>query len=348
MRRPFSILTRLLASLAIMLWALWGLGALSFQFPAAAPAPIVAGGLFALVMMAAMVCLWRPGGLTRLWRIPALAALTSLALVIWWGSILPSHQRQWIAELEHLPSITIAGDAMTVTNLRNFRWRSESDADRNWEARSFDLKGLTGVDVTLSHWSGEAIAHLIVSFVFVQGPPLALSIEVRREEGEAWSAIAGFFKRYELAYVAADERDLIGLRTHFRGEDVRIFQLRATPQQARDVLLAYVADINSLAKTPRWYDTIWVNCTTLAFGLSRNAGTDWGFRLPLDPRLLLTGHLPGYLQSLGALRADMTVAELVNASRITERARTVSLDDPAFSQKIRLGLPERMQAVAKQ
>ena len=113
-------------------------------------------------------------------------------------------------------------------------------------------------------------------------------------------------------------------------------------------VLAYVADINSLAKTPRWYDTIWVNCTTLAFELSRGAGSDWGFRLPLDPRLLLTGHLPGYLQSLGALRADMPASELVSASRISERAKQVSLDDPGFSQKIRLGLPERMQAVAGQ
>jgi hypothetical protein len=233
---------------------------------------------------------------------------------------------------------------MTVTNVRNFRWRSETTFDERWETRQFDLAKLEAADVFLSYWSGENIAHLIVSFVFADTAPLALSIEVRRKKGQAWSAIAGFFKSTELAYVAADERDLIGLRTHARGEDVRLFQLRATRAQARDVLMAYVADINDLAKTPRWYDTLTVNCTTLVFRLVRASDKNWGFGVPLDYRLLLNGHLPAYLQTLGALRSDIPLAELVARSRISERAKAISLDDPAFSAKIREGLPERMQA----
>lgn len=186
--------------------------------------------------------------------------------------------------------------------------------------------------------------HLIVSFVFTDGPPLAVSVEVRREKGEEWSSIAGFFKSTELAYVAADERDVIGLRTHVRGEDVRLYRLRATKTQARDVLMAYFADINSLAKTPRWYDTLTVNCTTLVFRLVRASGAGWGFAIPLDYRLLLTGRLPEYLQALGALRSDVPLPELARRSRISESARTISLDDPVFSAKIREKLPDRMRA----
>ncbi|MGL4727464.1 MAG: DUF4105 domain-containing protein [Bosea sp. (in: a-proteobacteria)] len=339
MRRLISFVLLLLVTLAGLVWAAWGAGALIYQLPFGGVLPKIGGGLFALIILAGIGGLWKGQ-----WRPARVALVASLGLLIWWGTILPRHDRDWIPELARLPEVEIAGERMSVSNLRNFRWRSETSFDERWETRAFDLAKLEAADVALSYWSGENIAHLIVSFVFADQPPLALSIEVRREKGEAWSAIAGFFKATELAYVAADERDLIGLRTHARGEDVRLFQLRATKQQARDVLMAYVADINDVAKTPRWYDTLTVNCTTLAYSLARASAGSWGFAIPLDYRLLMTGRLPAYLQSLGALRADMPLAELVSRSHVSERAKTISLDDPAFSAKIRESLPERMQA----
>jgi hypothetical protein len=339
MRRLAAFLVLLLTSLAGLLWAAWGFGALAYRLPFSAPLPQLAGGLFALIVLAAIGGLWR-----KTWRPAKLALLASLGLMIWWGTIHPRHDRDWIPELTRLAQIEMAGEIMTVSNLRSFRWRSETDFDEIWETRAFDLTKLDAADIALSHWSGEDIAHLIVSFVFTEGPPLALSVEVRREKGEVWSSIAGFFKSTELAYVAADERDVIGLRTHARGEDVRLYQLRATKAQTRDVLMAYVMDINNLTKTPRWYDTLTVNCTTLVFRLVRASATGWGFNIPLDYRLLLTGRLPEYLQSLGALRADMLPPEFARLSRISETAKTISLDDPAFSAKIRERLPDRMQA----
>jgi hypothetical protein len=343
MRRLLSFLGLALVTLIGLVWALWGMGALIHRLPAAQGLRWAAGVIFALLILAALAALWLSRWRGR-WRAIALAVLASASLMLWWGSIRPSHDRDWIPELARLPSVTIEGDRMKVTNLRNFRWRSETGFDEIWQIRDYDLAKLEAADIALSYWSGENIAHLIVSFVFADQPPLALSIEVRREKGEDWSAIAGFFKSTELAYVAADERDLIGLRTHHRGEDVRLFQLRATREQARDVLMAYVADMNDVAKNPRWYDTLTVNCTTLVFTLVRASGAGWGFAIPLDWRLLATGHLPAYLRSLGALRADMPLEELVARSRISERAKAISLDDPAFSAKIREGLPERMQA----
>jgi hypothetical protein len=330
-------------TLAGLLWALWGMGALIYRLPAPEGLRWAGGLAFALLILTALAGLWLRRWRGR-WRAILLAILASASLMLWWGSILPRHDRDWIPELARLPSLIIEGDRMTVENLRNFRWRSETSFDEIWQTREYDLGRLEAADIALSYWSGENIAHLIVSFVFSDQPPLALSVEVRREKGEAWSAIAGFFKSTELAYVAADERDLIGLRTHHRGEDVRLYQLRATKAQARDVLMAYAADINDVAENPRWYDTLTVNCTTLVFTLARHAGAGWGFAIPLDWRLLATGHLPAYLQSLGALRADMPLSELVARSRISERAKAISLDDPAFSAKIREGLPERMQA----
>ena len=310
------LLLKIVLTLAIVTAALWGGGLMAFRLPGAIGILGAAGFL-----IAAFAGLW--GVWTQDLRLVLSFAVVFLGLLGWWHGLKPSHQRDWIPELARLPEITRDGDILTVANLRDFRWRTEQDYDPRWESRRYDLSKLTGADLFLSYWSGETIAHLLLSFTFSDSTPLTISIEIRREKGEEYSALAGFFRSYEMAYVAADERDLIGLRTHARKEDTRLFRLAGTPQQARDVLLAYVADINRLAKEPRWYNTLTTNCTTVVY----------------DPRVLLSGYLPGYLRDIGAVRRDMPLAELVQRGRIGEAGRKLALDDPDFSAKIREGVP---------
>jgi hypothetical protein len=332
MGRLFCIVLKLLLTLAVLGAGLWGAGFLLFRL---AGASAIIGALgFGLAALAGLIGVW-----TNDARLPLGFAAVFVGLLSWWSSFQPSHERDWIPELARLPEIAREGDALTVTNLRHFRWRSEEDYDQRWETRRYDLAAITGADIVLTYWSGEAIAHLMVSFTFANSVPLTVSIEVRREKGEAWSALAGFFRSYEMAYVAADERDIIGLRTHARREDARLFRLSATAKQARDLLVAYIADINALSARPRWYNTLTTNCTTVVYHLVNSVSPGWSFSLPLDPRVLVSGYLPGYLQRIGALRQDIPLDELVRLSRIGDHARTLSLDDPAFSEKIRDGVP---------
>ena len=333
MRLLLSLPVRLLLSLAILACALWGAGFLIYRVPGAGGIAAAIG--FGLAGLAGLTGVW-----TGAPRLPLSFAMVFVGLLGWWSGFQPSHQRDWIPELARLPRMAVAGDSLTVTDLRNFAWRSESDYDQRWETRRYDLAGLSGADVFLSYWSGEAIAHLLVSFTFATSDPLTISIEVRRERGESWSALAGFFRSYEMAYVAADERDLVGLRSHARGEDVRLFRLRATPAQARQLLMAYADDINRLADQPRWYNTLTTNCTTVVFHMVRQLAQGWQLAVPADPRLLLSGYLPGYLQSIGAVRTDIPLDELVRRGRISERARAIPLDSPDFSTRIREGVPE--------
>lgn len=326
------IALRLLATLGILGATTWGAGLLIFRLPGATGTLAAIG--FGIAGLAGAFGLWSGAA-----RLPLSFAVLFLGLLGWWNGLVPSHDRAWIPELTRLPSIAREGDILTVSNLRNFNWRTETDYDERWETRRFDLSKVEGIDLYLSYWSGEAIAHLLVSFPFADQPPLTFSIEVRREKGEEWSALAGFFRSYEMAYVAAPERDLVGLRSHARKEDVRLFRIAATPAQARDVLLAYVADVNELAGRPRWYNTLTTNCTTVVYTLVGSVAPAWKFSLPLDPRVLLSGYLPGYLQRIGAVRSDIPLDELVRQARIGERARAISLNDPDFSKKIREGVP---------
>src|SRR6202012_4136312 len=119
------------------------------------------------------------------------------------------------------------------------------------EVRDYRLSRVSNVDLILSYWGCEAVAHLIVSFGFENGDRLDFSIETRKQRDEAYSTIAGFFKQYELAIVAADERDVVRVRSNVRGEDVRIYRLRMPPRYAQALLREYVAEANDVARAPR-------------------------------------------------------------------------------------------------
>jgi hypothetical protein len=332
MSRLFFVLLQILLTLAVLGTTAWGAGLLVFRLPGAIG---IAGAIgFGLAGLAGTIGIWSGAP-----RLPLAFAVLFVGLLGWWAGLKPSHERNWIPELAHLPQMSVAENQLTVTNLRHFTWRTESDYDQRWETRSYDLSRIRGADLFLSYWSGEAIAHLLLSFTFADSEPLTISIEIRREKGEEWSALAGFFRNYEMAYVVADERDLIGLRTQARGEDTRLFRLNTSPQQARELLLAYAADINRLAQEPRWYNTLTTNCTTVVYHLVGQVAPAWKFSLPLDPRVLLSGYLPGYLRDIGSVRQDMPLDELVKLSHIGEKARSLKPDSPEFSRVIREGVP---------
>ena len=133
----------------------------------------------------------------------------------------------------------IAGDRVTLRNIRDFDYRTETDFTPRYYDRTFDLQQLDSVDLIAVYWAGDAIAHIMVSFGFAGQDFVTFSIETRKERTEGYSAIKGFFKQYELIYVVGDERDLIGVRTTYRQprEDVYLYRTRIPPERARSLFL---------------------------------------------------------------------------------------------------------------
>jgi Domain of unknown function (DUF4105) len=154
----------------------------------------------------------------RRWRWRALGIYLVLfgALVVWWRGIEPSNDRDWQTDVAVQSRATIEGDVVTLHNIRNFDYRSETDYTPAYYDKRFELSKLVGVDLVAVYWMGPAIAHTFVSFAFADGEHLAISIETRKEKGEGYSTIKGFFRQYELFYVVADERDVLRLRTNYR------------------------------------------------------------------------------------------------------------------------------------
>jgi hypothetical protein len=113
-------------------------------------------------------------------------------LLGWFRSIEPSNERDWQADVAKLASATIDGDIVTVRNIRNFDYRSETDYTPAWYDKRYDLRQLEGVDVVAVYWMGPHIAHVFLSFAFAGGDHLAISIETRKEKGRVVLHAAGF------------------------------------------------------------------------------------------------------------------------------------------------------------
>jgi hypothetical protein len=270
----------------------------------------------------------------RRWHVFAVYATSAALFLVWWATITPTNNRNWAPAVARTASATIDGDRLVINNVRNFTWHSDTDFGERWEQRTYHLSEVTDVDLIMSYWAGEAIAHTIISFGFNNSTMLAFSIETRKESHEVYSSIAGFFKQYELVVVAADERDVVRVRSNVRGEDVRIYRLRMTPDNARLLLREYVDEINDIARTPRFYNTLTSNCTVLIFDMVRVVHPG----LPLDSRVLLSGYLPQYVYDLGAIDTSVPFERLCELSKIHERAAQADAD-PNFSARIREGIP---------
>ena len=177
---------------------------------------------------------------------------------------------------------------------------------------------------------GDAIAHILVSFVFANSPPLTVSIETRKEAGEAYSTLLGFFKRYELVYVVSDERDLIGLRTNVRAdppEDVYLYRTRMPPANAQRLFMEYLRQINELHEQPAFYNTATSNCTTQAL-VNNRVNSDVSL---LSWKILLSGYMPELVYERGGLDSSLPFEELHRRSRINDAARAAGLAAPDFS-----------------
>ncbi len=325
-----AIVGILLAILVIAPLGLWSALALWFRLPAPEAVRALAAAIAAAAAIATMIALF-----SRFrWRALGGFGLAFAVVGVWWSTIVPPLDGDWAPDVARQTTGAVNGDILTLSDLRDFDWRTDDDFTQRWEARSYDLSKLDSLDLILSYWAGPKIAHLIMSFGFSDGQVLAWSIEVRREKDGVYSPLADAFRSHTLVYLATTERDSVRLRANVRGEDVRLYRLRASPAAIRALLLGYVDEANELKRQPAWYNSITTNCSTAVSRMIRSLGG----ALPFDWRLIVNGFMPGFLYDHGAVNTSMPLAELMERARIDERARAAD-QLPDFSRLIRVGVP---------
>jgi hypothetical protein len=322
-----KLLFALLVFVAFLLTA-WAAAALYFDFQVASlQLPLAV--LYLVLMLGGFFCLRH-----RAIRVLVLFA-GFVVVAFWWFSLKPTNHRNWQPDNAQTAWADIDGDHITIHNFRNCSYVTELDYTCQWETRSFDLANLTGADIFITWWGPTLIAHPITSFDFGPQGHVPVSIETRDVVGQSYSAVRGFFRQYELAYIVSDERDVVRLRTNFRkDEEVYLFRTTVRPEFARKIFLAYLQRVNELHNNPEWYNALTNNCTTnidVSASEARDRKTVW------DWRVLLNGKMDEMMYENGALVTGGLSLPALKAQAHINAAAKAADDSPDWSQLIRVG-----------
>lgn len=245
----------------------------------------------------------------------------------------PSNDRDWMVPQARMPAIEFDGDSVRIRDIRDFVYHSADDFTPRYHDATYPLDELETVWFILSpferEWRGPA--HTFLSFGFRDGRYLGISVEARREVGEEYSILKGALGRFELMYVVAEERDLIGLRAVTWEDPVYVYPIRATPEQVRQVFVHLLERAEHLRRTPRYYNTFTDNCTTnILDAVNRVASEPISFGW----EILFPGFSDRIAHERGLIDTELSLDGARRRFEVNDRARAaIGADD--FSERIR-------------
>lgn len=243
----------------------------------------------------------------------------------------PSNERDWTLDQKILPTISIEGDAITIKDIRNFTYKTTSEYTPGYYDRTFSLQQVETVWFLVEPFSQRGAAHTLLSFGLNDGTYIAVSVEIRKEKGESFSAFRGLIREYELSYVIADERDVIKLRSNYRKDKVYLYKVQTTSEKAQTLFLDMITRAKGLKEKPEFYNTLVNTCTT---NIVSHVNTLTPNKIPFSFKVLLPAYSDELAYKLGLLDTSIPFAELKERHLINARAEEFA-DDPDFSKKIR-------------
>ncbi|MDR3621461.1 MAG: DUF4105 domain-containing protein [Paludisphaera borealis] len=313
--------------LASSLIAVWMVGAIYYDMCGGAKwARWVA--LAWAVGVIAVLAAWRP-----LWQ-PIVALLgAEFLFLVWWFRLEPTNDREWDPNAAVLPRAVRADDAVTIENVRNLEYHSLDDSTPRYEARTYHLSSIKGVDVIFFDWGNGFLGHPALIFDFGPDGRICMSIEARLPKGQKYSVVRSLYRQQELIFVAADERDVILRRTKYsQGQWAYLYHLNSTVVELTEVFLDYVNTINQLYESPRWYHVLFTNCTTSFYKLpSTRVRWDW--------RVIANARLDRALYNDGRLDRTLPFKELRRLACLNDIADTAPAS--GFGDHIRRELERR-------
>ena len=323
-----QIIAQVAAAILILLCWIWGGLALFVAGPESAWLKYLLLTIFVLALPLALYLD------LAFWQKLLSLMLVFAFLMTWWVPMKATNDKNWAPELARIPYGGIEDNVLVLHNVRNFKYTSRTEFTEHWETRRYDLEQLESLDIFLSYWGSPHIAHVIMSWGFSNGEYLAISIETRKDKSQVYSELRGFFKQYTLAYVAADEKDLIRLRTNYRKEKVYGYRIKNIPAQYKCYLLeSYLGHMNKLVDKPEFYHALLQNCTS---GINQHYKTFMPDSSWIDWRLIANGHMDELLYDLGLLETDLPIDELRKLSRLDLRMQ--ELGEEGFSANLRKGI----------
>jgi hypothetical protein len=251
-----------------------------------------------------------------------------------------SNERNWTVDQKIMTTVRMVDDEVQLRNIRTFTYQSETEYERNYYDKILKVDDIVSVDFILSHfadWKGAA--HAFLSFGF-QGKEyieyVAVSVEIRKEEGEEYSPFWGLFKQYELNYVVADERDVIRLRTNFREEPLYIFPIQVSKENIEALFLSMMERISRLETQPEFYNTLASSCMT---NITDHVNGIAPETIPWNYKTVFPGYADEIAYELELVDTSISLEELRSQYLVNTKAKEYG-DGERFSQMIRKGIRE--------
>lgn len=255
----------------------------------------------------------------------------------------PTNDKPWTQDNAVLAEVSYeeGADAVEIRNIRSFNYRRTRDYDVDYYDRRYSLGDLHSLDFFVEPFSLQrnsdrewGKAHTFVSFG-LGDEQLAISIEIRRQEGETFNPLLAAFRAYEIIYVVADERDVVKLRANHRRNKVYLYPMRTTPEGLRAMFLGMLLRAEKLRHEPEFYNTFSNTCTT---NLVEHVNAIVPGRIPFGPGVLLPGYSAAFVYRLGLIETPFSFGKTKKLCQINAQAERFA-DDPDFSKQIRANHP---------
>jgi hypothetical protein len=244
----------------------------------------------------------------------------------------PTNTANWSLDQQILPSAKISNNLITIENIRNFSYTSESDYVPNYYTKTYDVSKIRSVDYIVEPFGDfSGAAHTFLSFGFEGDQYVAISVEIRKKKGQSFSPLLTFLKQYELMYVVADEQDVVKLRTNYRKDSVYMYPTRIDQAHAKQLFLSMLRRVNELHDKPEFYNLFTNTCTT---NIVKHVNEISEVKVPFSYRVLMPGFSDKLAYDLGLLDTTLPYEKIREKYQINEKAMRYG-DDKDFSSKIR-------------
>src|SRR3989344_8388295 len=266
---------------------------------------------------------------------PFILIIFILAIVFTITNLLtkPSNDRDWNEDQQILPYSEIKDNKVAIHNIRNFTYASTTSFVKNYYDKTFDLDKIKNVWYVVEPFSGiPGSAHAFLSFEFEGDEFLSISIEIRKQKGQAYHPIKGLFNQYELMYVIADEKDVIKLRSNYRKDLVYVYPAKTTKEKVQKLFLSMIERANRLKENPEFYNTVLNTCTT---NIAKHVNSISPKRIPVfSLEILFPENSDKLAYDLGLIDTNLPFEKARERYFINDRALKYA-DSPDFSVKIR-------------
>lgn len=208
----------------------------------------------------------------------------------------PQAERDWYPYLSHTAEVTVEGDRFAISPVSDWSYSADGVAGERYVSMAFAVTDLRAVWFVLEPQPGSQLAaHTLLLFEFSGDRLIGLTVEARLEADEEYSALAGLWNAYELSYLWGSARDLLTRRAVMLDHEVFVYPVAIDAEQREFLLRRVLARTDELERQPRYYNTIFSNCTN---ELAKAAGLDWA------PAFVLTGRSDEYLYERGVIPGD--------------------------------------------